>query len=147
YAIRAVDDPFIRTVSRMAKSPSGQLYFPFLDNILKGTQTIEDINVVKDDPVKYYKLLVKTRMDYWQRQLEGEKIIEMKALNSMLEKKAVETFIKPINELHEVENPEIRFAALKPLTAQELYYVVIAGERDLYTSSYVKGVYPRMMQK
>src|SRR5687768_10588940 len=36
YAIRAIDDTLVRTVSRMAKSGgSGQLYFPFLDNILK----------------------------------------------------------------------------------------------------------------
>jgi hypothetical protein len=147
YAIRSIDDPFIRTVSRMAKSTSGQLYFPFLHNLLKGKQTIEEIDEVKADPVRYYKLLVKTKMDYVQQQLEGEKITEMKALNAMLMKKAVDNFIKPINELHEVENPAVRFAALNPLSAQELYYLVIAGETDLYTSSYVKGVYPRMMAK
>jgi hypothetical protein len=146
-AIRAIDDPFIRTVSKMARSTSGQLYFPFLDNLIKGRQTIDEIDAVKDDPVKYYKLLVKTRMDYVQRQLEGEKIMEMKALQAMLTKKGLDNFIKSINDLHEVENPAVRFAALNPLTAQELYYLVIAGETDLYTSSYTKGVYPRLMQK
>lgn len=147
YAIRSIDDPFIRTVSKMAKSTSGQLYFPFLDNLLKGRQTLEEIDAVKDDPVKYYKLLVKTKLDYVQRQLEGEKVLEMKALSAMLMNKAVDNFIKPINDLHDLENLSVRFAALNPLTAEELYYLVIAGERDLYTSSYVKGVYPRMMQK
>jgi hypothetical protein len=147
YAIRAIDDPLIRTVSRMSRSSSGQLYFPFLDNIVKGRQTLEEIDSVKDDPIKYYKLLVKTRLDYVQRQLEGEKIYEIKALNAMLERKALDEFIKPINELHETENLAVRFAALNPLNAQELYYIVIAGETDLYTSSYVKGVYPRMMAK
>jgi hypothetical protein len=147
YAIRRIDDPFIRTVSRMAKSTSGQLYFPFLDNLLKGRQTIEEIDAVKEDPVKYYKLLVQTKLSYVQRQLEGEKVLEMKALSAMLEKKANDNFIKPINDLHDLDNPAVRFAALNPLNAQELYYLVIAGERDLYTSSYVKGVYPRMMQK
>ncbi|MBB1283126.1 hypothetical protein HRH25_01990 [Flavisolibacter sp. BT320] len=147
YAIRSIDDPIIRTISKMAKSTSGQLYFPFLDNLIKGRQTIDEIEAVKDDPVKYYKLLVKTRMDYVQRQLEGEKIMEMKALQAMLTKKGLDNFIKSINDLHEVENPAVRFAALNPLTAQELYYLVIAGETDLYTSSYTKGVYPRLMQK
>ncbi len=147
YAIRGLDDPFIRTVSRMAKSASGQLYFPFLDNLIKGRQTIDEIDAVKDDPVKYYKLLVKTRMDYVQRQLEGEKIVEMKALQAMLTKKGLESFIKSINDRHESENAAYRFEALNPLTAQELYYLVIAGETDMYTSSYTKGVYPRLMQK
>ena len=147
YAIRGINDSLIRTVSRMAKSSSGQLYFPFLDNIVKGKQTLAEIDAIKEDPVKYYKLLVKTRQDYVQRQLEGEKIMEMKALSVMLEKKAVDNFIKKINDLHDLNDLNVRFASLNPLTAQELYYLVIAGERDLYTSSYVKGVYPRMMQK
>lgn len=147
YAIRAIDDPIIRTVSKMARSTSGQLYFPFLDNLIKGRQTIDEIDAVKDDPVKYYKLLVKTRMDYVQRQLEGEKIMEMKALQAMLTKKGLDNFIKSINDRHESENAAYRFEALNPLTAQELYYLVIAGETDLYTSSYTKGVYPRLMQK
>lgn len=147
-AIRKIDDPFIKTVVQMAtsKSGSGQLYFPFLDNILKGKQTIDEIDAVKSDPVKYYKLLVKTKLDYIDRQLEGESILEMKSLEQMLAKKGVETFIKPINELH--ESPDaVRFRVLQVLNAQELYYLVIAGETDLYTSSYVKGVYPLMMQK
>ena len=147
YAIRAIDDPFIKAVSKMSKSSSGQLYFPFLHNILNSKLTIEKIDAVKNDPVKYYKLLVKTKMEYVQSQLEGERILEMEALNAMLQAKAVENFIKPINDLHEVENPAIRFRALTPLTAEELYYVVLAGERDLYTSSYINGVYPAMMQK
>ena len=147
YAIRSIDDPFIRAVSKMAKSTSGQLYFPFLHNILNNRISIDEIDEVKNDPVRYYKLLVKTKMDYVQNQLEGEKVLEIEALSDMLQTKAVENFIKPINDLHEVENPAIRFRALNPLNAQELYYVVLAGERDLYTSSYIKGVYPAMMQK
>lgn len=147
FAIRSINDPFIQEVSKMAKSTSGQLYFPFLHNILKGKITRAEVDAVKDDPVKYYKLLVKTKMEYVQSQLEGEKILEEEALTAMLLTKAVENFIKPINDLHEVENPAVRFRSLSPLTSQELYYVVLAGERDLYTSSYIRGVYPAMMQK
>lgn len=147
YAIRAIDDPFVREISRMAKSPSGQLYFPFLHNILKGRITRQQIDSVKSDPQKYYKLLVKTKLDYVQAQLEGEKVLEVAALNAMLQNKAVDGFIKPINELHDENNLAIRFRAIQPLNAQELYYLVIAGERDLYTSSYIKGVYPLMMQR
>lgn len=147
YAIRAIDEPFIREVSRMSKSGSGQLYLPFLHNILKGKISRSKIDSVKDDPVKYYRLLVKTKLDYVQNKLNDEDVMEMKALNAMLEKKAVDDFIKPINELHEENNLAVRFRALEPLNAQELYYLVIAGERDLYTSSYLKGVYPKMMQR
>ena len=146
-AIRSIDDRYVQTISRMAKSPSGQLYFPFLHNILSGKQSLEGIDSVKNDPLRYYRLLVKTKLDYVQSRLEGEEIMEVESLNKMLQAKAVENFIKPINDLHDVSNPAVRFRALQPLNAQELYYLVIAGERDLYTSSYISGVYPQMMQK
>jgi hypothetical protein len=147
YAIRKIDDPFIQTVSKMATSGgSGQLYFPFLDNLIKGKMKLSDIDAVKTDDAKYYKLLVKTRMDYVQRTLEGEKILEMESLSRMMEKKGNEVYTKEINGLH--ESPDaVRFKILYTLTPQELYYLVIAGETELYTSSYVKGIYPIMMQK
>lgn len=146
-AIRAIDEPFIKEVSKMAKSPSGQLYFPFLHNILKGKISRTDIDAIKDDPVKYYRLLVKTKLDYVDTKLNNESVIEMEALTAMLQNKAIENFIKPINELHDESNLAVRFRVLQTLNAEELYYLVIAGERDLYTSSYIKGVYPLMMQK
>ncbi|HJW15887.1 MAG TPA: hypothetical protein VJ499_02150, partial [Flavisolibacter sp.] len=147
YAIRKIDDPFIQTVSKMATSGgSGQLYFPFLDNLIKGKMKLSDIDAVKADDARYYKLLVKTRMDYVQRTLEGEKILEMESLSRMMEKKGNEVYTKEINGLH--ESPDaVRFKILYTLTPQELYYLVIAGETELYTSSYVKGIYPIMMQK
>src|SRR6476620_11936799 len=64
----------------------------------------------------------------------------------MMEKKGNEVYTKEINALH--ESPDaVRFKILYTLTPQELYYLVIAGETELYTSSYVKGIYPIMMQK
>jgi hypothetical protein len=146
-AIRNVDDPFIKTISRMAKSGgSGQLYFPFLDNLISGKINYNDINAVKEDDAKYYQLLVKTRMDYIDRSLNGGKIVSMDELDAMLQRKGRDYFIKTINALHE-ESDAKRFQVLNQLNAQELYYLVIAGERDMYTSSYVKGIFPLMMQR
>jgi hypothetical protein len=147
YAIRNINDSFVKAIVKMARSGgSGQMYFPFLDNLIRHKQTFEEIDAVKDDEQKYYKLLVKTRMDYISRSLQGENILEMKALTDMLQKKAREVFISEINGLHEKPDA-IRFKILQQLTPQELYYLIVFGEDELYTSSYVKGVYPLMMQK
>ncbi|MBD0332255.1 MAG: hypothetical protein ICV66_06330 [Chitinophagaceae bacterium] len=147
YAIRNIDDPMVKTVAKFATSGgSGQLYFPFLDNILKGRQTLDQIDAVKDDDVRYYKLLVKTRLDYVNRLLQKDTIYELKALTDMLEKKARNVFIKEINGLHE-EPDAVRFRILQPLNAQELYYLIVSSESEIYTSSYVRGVYPLMMSK
>lgn len=147
YAIRNIGDTLIRTVSKMATSGgSGQIYFPFLDNILKGRVTLQDIDAVRNDDVKYYKLLVKTRIDYVNRSLQKNTIYGMADLESRLKNKAKNVFIKTINGLHE-ESDAVRFRILQPLSAQELYYLVIYGEDEIYTSSYTKGVYPAVMSK
>jgi hypothetical protein len=146
-AILNVRDSMVMTIAKMARSSkSGQLYFPFLDNIIAGKITLADIDQVKDDNLKYYRLLVQTRLDYVSRSLNGEQIISMTDLDDMLKSKAIDPFINTINELHEKPDA-VRFAILEQLNAQELYYLIIAGETELYTSSYVKGVFPRMMQK
>ena len=146
YAIRKIDDPLIRAVSRMASSPSGQLYFPFLDNIVKGNLTLDQIDDAKKTDVGYYRLLVKTRMDYVQRMIKKDTVHGMRDLDKMLAKKAKEDFIKVINGLHE-EPDAVRFRILHQLTPQELYYLAVLGESEIYTSSYTNGVYPIMMQK
>jgi len=140
-------DTLVMTIAKMARSSkSGQLYFPFLDNIIAGKISLADIDEVKSDNVKYYKLLVQTRSDYIRRTLDGDQIIGMGTLDTMLFQKAKEPFINTINELHEKPDA-VRFAILEQLNAQELYYLAIEGETELYTSSFVKGVFPRMMAK
>src|SRR5215203_1810551 len=146
-AIRRIDDSLVRTISRMATSGgNGQVYFPFLDNILKGRITIQEIDAVKNDEIKYYKLLVKTRIDYVNRSLEKNTIYGMTDLEKRLIKKVQDVFIKTINGLHE-ETDAVRFRILQPLTAPELYYLAVYGENQIYTSSYTKGVYPAVMSK
>jgi hypothetical protein len=51
-----------------------------------------------------------------------------------------------INGLH-TEPAEVRFKSIQSLTAEELYYLAVLSDGSIYTSSFVKGVYPLMMQK
>ncbi len=146
YAIKNVNDPLVKAVVKMAASGSGQLYFPFLDNIVKGKQKIEDVNAVLGDDVKYYRLLVRTRIDYVARAMNKDTAYGYTALMKTLERKAKDIFVREINALH--ESPDaVRFKILQPLTAQELYYLAVSSEDEIYTSSYVAGVYPLMMSK
>jgi hypothetical protein len=146
-AIRRIDDTLVRTISRMATSGgSGQVYFPFLDNILKGRLTLQEIDAVKNDDANYYKLLVKTRIDYVSRAIQKDSIFGMDDLYARLKKKANDIFIRTINGLHE-EPDAVRFRILQQLNAQELYYLAVAGEDEIYTSSFVNGVYPLAMSK
>jgi hypothetical protein len=147
--IRHHPDSTVQLVARMANSKSGQFYFPFLDNLTRGKITLEEIDAVKDNEVKYFRLLVKTRIDYVQRSLPpiNDTARQMQALTEMMSRKAKQYFIREINALHDNPNPNIRFKRLEGLTAQELYYLAVLGEDEIYTSSYVSGVYPRIFQR
>lgn len=145
--IRQIDDPLIRTISQMAsRSRSGQWYFPFLDNILKGKMTMADIDAVKDDPIKYYKLLVKTHIDYVERAVQKDTAMEFESLTERMEEKAISVFVNTINGLHNESNA-VRFRIIQPLSATELYYLAVLSDGIIYTSSYVNGVYPLLMSR
>jgi Ca2+-binding EF-hand superfamily protein len=103
---------------------------------------------VKGDDFAYYRLLVDTRIQYAARLLPPMKdtVTEMKALTDMLASKAKQYFIREINALHSVENEAVRFKRLEGLTPQELYYLVVMGEDEIYTSSYL-NVYKRIFQR
>ena len=146
--IRSIPDPFVHTISKMAVSKSGQLYFPFLDLLLHNKITIDEIDRVKEDNLAYYRLLVKTRIDFAARMMAPQKDtpMEMQALTRMMASKAKDVFVREINGLHTQENPVIRFKCLEPLTAQELYYLCVVSEDEIYTSSYL-GVFKRIFER
>ena len=147
FVIRKVDDSLIRSISKMATSNSGRWYFPFLDDIMKGKMTIGDIDEVKDDSVGYYRLLVKTRLDYVQRALNKDTAYGYKELEKRIVTKARDIFVNTINSLHEIDDLKVRFRIIQPLTAEELYYLAVTTDGIIYTSSFVKGVYPLMMAR
>jgi hypothetical protein len=152
--LRRIKDSRIKTVVQLSNQNRALFYFPFLDDLISGKQTLESIGKVAGttentyDSVGYYKLLVKTEVDYYSRLVRGDTPIAMLGSNglvAMLQQKAIQHFINPINELHESPNP-IRFRAIEPLDARDLYYMIVLGENDIYTSSY-KYSFDRMMQK
>lgn len=147
--IRKHPDSLVKLVSAMAMSKSGRLYFPFIENLMRGKITLADIDKVKEDDVAYFRLMVKTRIEYAGRVLPPlrDTAREMKALTAMMARKAKEYFINEINALHSVDNEAIRFKRLDGLTAEELYYLAVLSEDQIYTSSFVKGVYPRIFQR
>jgi hypothetical protein len=147
FAIRRIDDSLINAVSKMAMSNSGRWYFPFLDNIMRGKMTLSDIDAVKDDSVRYFRLLVKTHLDYVQRALNKDIPYGYKELEERIRTKARDVFVNTINALHEVDDLAKRFKIIQPLTAEELYYLAVTTDGIIYTSSFVKGVYPLMMTR
>ena len=147
----------VKTVAQLSQTPNALFYFPFLDDIIHGKQSIDSIKkYVGDndkgiDSVGYYKLLVKTAIEYYKRMappLRDTPIAMFGAngLREVLKERAIRHFITPINELHEQSNIAIRMKAIDPLSPTELYYMIVMGENDIYTSSY-KHSFNRLLQQ
>ncbi len=148
YRIRNHSDPLVKAIARMANSKSGQMYFPFLDNIVKGKINFSEIDSVKNNDFAYYRLLVKTRLDYVEQSMVMKQPIwAMDAILDRMSHKAKEYFVREINALHVQENENIRYRRLEGLSPQELYYLCVLAEDEIYTSSYVRGVYPRIFER
>lgn len=144
--IRSLDDPMVKAVSAMATSNQGRFLFPFLDDVLNGKTTIDDLLKLVDNEEAFYKHLVKTELNYEVSKQQGNKPLAMDVLGDKLKAKAVEVYINEINALHDENNPQIRFAKIKNLNIEELYFLAVLGEEEIYTSSFISGVYAKMVE-
>lgn len=143
--IRSIDDTLVKLISRIADESSGRLIFPFLHSIRKGRISVDSIKSISTDKLAYYRLLVKTQIQFMDDMLAKDTPILFQEMGNMIRRKAEEIFINEINALHD-EPDAVRFRILEPLGAAELYYIIVTGEDVIYTSSYT-GVYNRMMAR
>ena len=151
------ENPLVKTIIAISKKPKSLLYFPFLDNLVSGKITIEDIkkyagNDESDyDSVGYFKLLVRTEIEYFKRMAPPLRdtpfaMFGVNGLREVMQNKAVQHFITPINTLHAQNDLNIRMRAIDRLSPTDLYFMMVMGENEIYTSSY-KHSFERMLQR
>jgi hypothetical protein len=150
-------NPLVKTIAELSKTPNALLYFPFLDDMLKGNKTIESIKKyigngeVGYDSVGYFKLLVQTEIDYFKRMTGPSKdtpvaMFGANGLREVLKNKAIQHFVTPINERHNLSNINSRMRSIDSLSAIDLYFMMVMSENDIYTSSF-KHSYQRFLQR
>ncbi len=149
--------PVVKTIVELTKTPNALLYFPFLDDLLKGHKTVESIKkyVGEDgigyDSIGYFKLLVQTEITYFKRLVSPVKdtpiaMFGANGLREVLKNKSLQHFVTPINTLHDAININIRMRAIDSLSAVDLYFMMVMSENDIYTSSF-KHTYARFIQR
>lgn len=143
--IRRQRDPLVRVITEVSSRSGGRLLFPFIDEVVNGRLTLDQIEDAMKDSIRYFRLMVGTQVGYLDRMRGGDTPMAALELPRMMKRKADEVFINTINALHDEPDP-VRFRILEPLTPRELYYLIVLGEDIIYTSSY-RGVYNRMMER
>ncbi len=142
--IKRVDHPLVKLISELSRDNQGQLFMPFLQQLTAGTLTRETISKAVKDSAAYYSLLVKTEIENAGLLKKGVKVPSARLTADMLKRKSMEVYVNGINGLHDFPAP-VRFKSIQGLTPQELYYLIVMNETEIYTSSYMY-VYNRIFE-
>jgi hypothetical protein len=116
---------------------------PFTEQIANNEITVDDILAKRKKVNDYYQLLVNTIMNNNQRAEQGETPQFQKALFNALSDKSLNFYVKKINDLH--SSPDaVRFQSVQSLRPQDLYYIIVSADEEMYTSTYL-GLYKRLL--
>ncbi len=114
---------------------------------MDGSATIPELERKVENDDAYFRLMVHTSIVLQKKRAEGANIMGLKAMHENMRAKSLR-YIREINDLHD-ESHAIRFRIVKDFTPEELYYLIINGQEELYTSSYTnaakQGLYDQMM--
>ncbi|MCK7559151.1 hypothetical protein MKQ70_30945 [Chitinophaga sedimenti] len=147
-AIRRNKDALVQTIVSIGRSKSIKI-LPFIDEILAGRATVSDLEKSVENDDQYFRQMVKTTIQLQKRKVDGETILGLKAMNDNMRAKSLR-YIREINDLHE-ESAPVRFRIVKDFSPEELYYLIVNGQEELYTSSYTNhagaGLYDQMMAR
>ncbi|ATL47076.1 hypothetical protein COR50_07690 [Chitinophaga caeni] len=148
-AIRKNPDPLVQQIVQIGRSSQSTKILPFIDLLLDGSTTISELEKEVADDDHYYKLMVKSLIELNKKKAAGQQLLGIKPMNENLKAKSLK-YIRNVNDLHE-EGANVRFAIVKNFTPEELYYLIINGQEELYTSSYTNhsgaGFYDQMMSR
>ena len=141
-AIRAHANIYLQRLSEISADPEYEVLMPFIVQLAEGLIGREEIINARKVPKKYFQLMVNTLKSY-HRQNSGTTDFH-EALHHGIREKALEFYVNQLNEMHSAPK-EIRFAPIRDLRMEDIYYIITSTGEDLYTSSYL-GLYRKLME-
>ncbi len=125
----------IISIADSAKTPLKAIFF--IDELNKGKINIAEINNITENDDAYFKKMILMRQEYFATDLR--KIYD-KELTHIASR-----YVTTLNELHNASDA-VRFKIIDKNSAIEIYYLIVYGNNDLYTSSFL-GSFNRMMTR
>lgn len=148
-AIKKNPDPLVQLIVKIGKSGQSTRILPFIDELIEGSMSIDSLEKVVDSDYPYFKQMVKTSVALQQKKSNGQNPLGLKAMMDNMQARSLR-YIREVNDLHEEPN-NVRFAVVKNFTPEELYYLIVNGQEELFTSSYTNhgdaGLYDQMMAR
>lgn len=136
-AIKRCNDPLVQTILRIAQQSKAPLKaMSFLNDIYTKRFSIEEIDKITANQDLFFKNLVRLK-------LENQKLGD-KTFSDELQYRGL-AYVRDMNDLHEEKDP-VRFKGIDGLKPEELYFIMVYGQDEIYTSSFL-GTFRRMMQR
>ena len=136
--VRRNPDPLVQQIVRIADSaevPLKAIYF--IAPLRDGKLTLNEVNRITLNDALYFKQLCALRQSYLKTSLRTMYDFELGHTSKY--------YVNTMNELHNASDA-VRFKCVDGLAANELYYVMVYGSDELYTSSFL-GCYKRLMTR
>ncbi|WP_343305237.1 hypothetical protein AAHN97_27285 [Chitinophaga niabensis] len=146
-AIRRNPDHLVQQIVQIGRSSQSTKLMPFIDQLLDGSSTVAELEKSVEDDDAYFRQMVKTSILLQKKKAEGQNPLGLKSMSENMRAKSMR-YIREMNDLHDEPHP-VRFRIVKDFTPEELYYLIVNGQEELYTSSYTNaakmGLYDQMM--
>lgn len=141
--IRNSNNKYLQQIVILAENKNASELIPFVMQIADNKMTVEEILKKRTNIIQYYQLLVNTLQETIIS--KDSTSIFIKPLRNAIKQKSLAFFVNPINDLHN-SSDAVRFASVKGLRPEDLYYIITSCGEELYTSSYL-GLYKRLMEQ
>lgn len=137
-AVRRCPDPLVQTIVRISSESGSPLRaMAFLSDIHNKRKTIAEIDKITADQDLFYKNLVRLK-------IENTEGLGDKTLTDELQYRGLK-YVRDMNDLHE-EKDAVRFKGINGFTPEEIYFILVYGQDEIYTSSFM-GAYKRMKEQ
>ena len=143
--VQACTHPLVQTIAKIAPERFANNYLPFAIPIAKGEMDFAAIDKLRQDPKKYFQAIVDMEMQFIEMEAAGQFTYYRGPLKAYLKENAVKFYVNVMNSRHEEASNAVRFAELNELRPQDIYMVIVYGEDNFYTSSYLY-TYHRLME-
>jgi len=137
-AVFNTKDSLVQAIVKIAAESKAPLKaFPFLGDIYRGNKTVSQIDSIADSTSLYYENLVRLKLedDPVTRHIYTDEIVY----------RTLKYYVRPMNDLHE-EKDEVRFQCIDSLPASSLFFIMVYGQDEIYTSSFL-GTFKRLMER
>jgi hypothetical protein len=136
-AVRRTKDPLVQTIVRIAQQSKSPLKaMPFLSDVHNNRLTIPEIDAITDNPDLFYQNLVRLKVS--NESLGGN------AYTDELRYRGLK-YVREMNDLHDKPDA-VRFKCIDGFSPVALYFIMVYGQDEIYTSSFL-GTFKRMMER